>query len=49
MVAQFVCAVFWFHPMVWLLARRVAEEAELACDDFAINCNYSAVLWTGWR
>src|SRR5690606_5681891 len=27
--------VFWFHPVAWWLERRIASEAELACDDEA--------------
>jgi beta-lactamase regulating signal transducer with metallopeptidase domain len=26
-------AVFWFHPLVWQLNRRLAAEAELSCDE----------------
>ncbi|MCC7012331.1 MAG: M56 family metallopeptidase [Planctomycetes bacterium] len=27
-----LCAVFWFHPLVWLAARRVHVASELGCD-----------------
>jgi beta-lactamase regulating signal transducer with metallopeptidase domain len=30
------CAVSWFHPMVWWVARRLGTERELACDDRVI-------------
>jgi bla regulator protein BlaR1 len=26
-------ALFWFHPAVWLLGRRLHEERERACDE----------------
>jgi bla regulator protein blaR1 len=28
-----VQAVFWFHPVVWLIGRRLIEEREMACDE----------------
>lgn len=31
--ASIVCALFWFHPAAWWIARRLHEECELACDD----------------
>jgi bla regulator protein BlaR1 len=30
---MFVKAIFWFHPVVWWLGTRMAEERELACDE----------------
>ncbi len=32
-LAQAACAVYWFNPLVWLLAARTGAEAERACDD----------------
>ena len=30
-----VCAVHWFNPLVWLMARAVERDTELACDERA--------------
>ena len=27
-----VCALYWFHPLVWLMARQAGRDAEAACD-----------------
>ena len=40
--------VYWFHPLVWCVERRIAETRERACDDFCICAvgrdNYSESL-----
>jgi uncharacterized protein (TIGR03435 family) len=30
-------AVFWFHPMVWWMERRMVEERERACDEAVVE------------
>lgn len=32
-VHMLVEAIFWFHPLVWWLGARLAEERERACDE----------------
>jgi beta-lactamase regulating signal transducer with metallopeptidase domain len=33
LVADLACTLHWFHPLVWLAARRLRIERELAADD----------------
>jgi beta-lactamase regulating signal transducer with metallopeptidase domain len=33
LVARALCAVFWFHPGMWWLARQLRDDCERACDD----------------
>ena len=34
---QAACAVYWFHPLVWIASRRLCLEAERACDDAVVR------------
>jgi bla regulator protein blaR1 len=37
--SRFVCTLYWPHPLVWFLWRKLRLEAERACDDAVIrNC-----------
>jgi beta-lactamase regulating signal transducer with metallopeptidase domain len=36
-VGRIVCALYWFHPGAWWIARRLHEDCELACDDHVIE------------
>jgi TonB family protein len=38
LIAQLACAIYWFHPLVWAVARRLRREQETACDD-AVLCS----------
>ena len=35
--ARCLCAVYWFHPLVWICWRRLRQEAERACDDIVVE------------
>lgn len=39
--ARLVCALYWFHPLVWKAWRQLHLEADRACDD-AVATNHSA-------
>ena len=41
-LADFACALYWFHPLVWLTARRLRSETELACDDLVLAAGIPA-------
>ena len=32
-----VCALYWFHPGVWVAAKRLALESEQACDEGVLH------------
>jgi HEAT repeat protein len=37
LMAEVVCAIYWFNPFVWIGARFNAMERERACDDQALH------------
>ncbi len=36
-LARAVCAVYWFHPLVWIANRQLSVNAERACDDAVLR------------
>src|SRR5471030_2730928 len=37
LLAEFVCALYWFNPLVWLSARTMRSDAELAADEAVLH------------
>ncbi|MGH7625829.1 MAG: M56 family metallopeptidase [Gemmatimonadaceae bacterium] len=49
LAGRVVCALLWFHPGAWWVARRLRDESELACDDRVLHAgirasDYAALL-----
>jgi uncharacterized protein (TIGR03435 family) len=36
-LARVACAVYWFHPLVWIAWHKLALEAERSCDDAVLG------------
>lgn len=41
-LAQFACAIYWFHPLVWEATLRMRAEGERACDDLVLGAGVRA-------
>ena len=48
LAARVACALFWFHPGVWWLARSFENDAEGACDDRVLLSGVRASDYAEW-
>ena len=48
LMARIACALFWFHPGVWWLARRLEADAEEATDDRVLLSGIRASDYAEW-
>ncbi len=47
LIAQVVCAIYWFNPMVWIGAYRLRVERERACDDEVLRMGTRPSVYAG--
>ena len=47
LIAHVACAVYWFHPLAWVLARSSRHEQELACDDAVLASGIEPASYAG--
>lgn len=45
LLSRVACAMYWFHPLVWYLRRRLRAEQELACDDLVLSWGVSPATY----
>lgn len=46
-IASVACAIYWPQPLVWIAARRLRIERELACDDRVLAAGTEAGDYAG--
>jgi TonB family protein len=34
---MFLCCLFWFHPLVWFIDKKLLAEREIACDEKVVE------------
>jgi TonB family protein len=39
-IGHVACAIYWFHPLVWAVARLSRQEQESACDDAVLASGF---------
>ena len=45
LAGHIACAIYWFHPLVWMLTSRSRYEQEAACDDSVLSAGFAAATY----
>jgi bla regulator protein BlaR1 len=48
-LGQLATALYWFHPLVWLMVRAMRAERERACDDQVLAAGTPLCAGRNWR
>jgi TonB family protein len=40
LIGNVACAIYWFHPLIWILNSRMRAEQEHACDEAVIASGF---------
>lgn len=44
-IAHLACALYWFHPLVWVMAALLRREQETACDDAVLHSGFEPATY----
>lgn len=44
-LAGVACAVYWFHPLTWVLSSLLRREQETACDDTVLGSGFEPAIY----
>ncbi|MEO6323793.1 MAG: M56 family metallopeptidase [Thermoanaerobaculia bacterium] len=42
LLSSLTAAIYWFHPLVWMIARQIRREGEQAADDLVLSAGARA-------
>jgi TonB family protein len=45
LIAHLACALYWFHPLVWVLSALLRREQESACDDAVLQGGFDSATY----
>jgi TonB family protein len=45
LAGHIACAIYWLHPLVWMLTARSRYEQEAACDDSVLSAGFAAATY----
>lgn len=45
LIGRLACAVYWFHPLMWLATRQARTACERACDEAVIGLGVSRSVY----
>jgi len=47
LLTEAALAIYWWHPLAWVLARQVRRDCERACDDLVLTAGTKPSVYAG--